>query len=473
MDGFSIPSYELSQDADHIYINVSASGAAATKPNVAVEGRIFGFHLEPYYLPLVLPGAVTRPASDAETIATVMTDSGASSSSSQGGILQFRVTLNKVRRGEQFAGLEQLQPQLLPEDQLKQALADAEQSKGFFQPPPGAADRSSDEAAKALLQQALRNQGLTTVNDDDGEAEIDVRATQAPSASSARGQSFGFGFGFRGKFTGTLIPGGCADARNVLEVSNPDTVEPAQREQAALAYEEQRWDEGIYMDNFLDIDGELKHLLRFQPRLPIANTSSAAASTETQIDVEALALVLQLLFAFSYDERTNEGDPTVESGWTIAKLCRSLSASTLPQSCTKTATSLESVVASTLIGCVRRVLTIPLYRHWELAMACIRDTLGRIEAGKEHVNNCLHMIATRVEEGEDAILCRLSEVWIAGLIAQPPSQEQLEKLGTVLRNVMQQRNVISKQSVGGEEWDLDVLEEAAKQALEDGEGGFV
>ncbi|SPO28812.1 uncharacterized protein UTRI_05125_B [Ustilago trichophora] len=471
MDGFSIPPYEVSQDADHVYIDVSATGAAATKPNIAVEGCIFGFHLEPYYLPLVLPGAVTRPASDAETIATAVRDSASSSSSSQGGVSHFRVTLNKVQRGEQFAGLEQLQPQLLPEDQLKQALSDAEQSKGFFQPPPGTVNEGSDEAAKALLQQALRNQGLTTVTDDDGEAAIDAGTAQAPAASSARGQSFAFGF--RGKFTGSLIPGGCADTRNVLEVSNPDAVEPGQREQAALAYEEQRWDEGIYMDNFLDIDGELAHLLRFQPRLPSPNSCSSAAATGTDVDVETLALVLQLLFAFSYDERTNEGDPTVESGWTIAKLCRSLSASTLPQTCTEAATSLESVVASVLIGCVRRALTIPLYRHWELAMACIHDTLGRIKAGREHVNNCVHMIATRLEEGEDAILCRLSEVWIAGLLAQPPNQEQLEKLGRAIQSVMQQANVISKQAVGGEEWDLDVLEEAAKQALEDGEGGFV
>lgn len=467
MDGFSIPTYYVAQDANHVYIRITCQGASSAAPNIAVEGRIFGFYFDAYYLPLVLPGAVTRPASDAETLQSTGTTDGAG---------ELQVKLNKVNVGEHFEGLDRLQPQLLPEDQMKQALSDAEQSKGFFQPrstnntgTAADADKEADEAAKALLQQALRNQGLTTMNDDDGEAAFDVehpRAGTGKAASSAQGP--GLGYGWKGSFKGPLIPTGSADTRNVLEVADPSSTEPSEREAAALAYEEERWDEGVYMENFLDMDGELAHTVRYRPTLAAARHSENNID-DTSLDVEALALILQLLFAFSYDERTNEGDPTVESGWTIAKLSRSLAASTLPQ----TSSSLDETVLSTLTGCVRRALTVPLYRHWELAMACIDDTISRLTAGNGHVAHCLDQIGQRLGDGQDAILCRLSEVWVAPLKAQLPSQSQLSQLAENIRQVMQQGNVITKDSVGGQEWDLQVLEQAAKQALEDGEGGFV
>ncbi|KAJ1020387.1 hypothetical protein NDA13_005706 [Ustilago tritici] len=480
MQGFSIPDYKVCQDANHVYIDVSCQGVTSADgtANIAVEGRIFGFHVEPYYLPLVLPGTVTRPHSAQELVRTIAQDAASSSSHCQAS--QFRVTLTKAQQGEHFEGLDQLQPQLLPEDQLKQALADAELQKGFFQPSgsgasmgAGAAqeDEWTNEAAKALLQQALRNQRLTTVNEDDGEAAITTPA--APSRTKGQNsEGKRFGFGFRSSFQGSLIPAGCVDTGNVLEVSDPDSTEPAKREQVALAFEEQRWDEGIYMADFLDIDGELAHLLRFQPCIPLGSSSNTA-TWDASTDIEALALIVQLLFALSYDDRTNQDEPTVESGWTIAKLSRSLAASTLPQTASTPLPSPGSVVASTLIGCMRRALTVPLYRHWELAVMCIDDALRRIEAGSAYVVECLDQIATRMEEGQDAILCRLSEVWIAPLLAQPPSQTQLDQLSRAIRTVIHQGNAISKEAVGGESWHLQVLQQAAKQALQDGQGEFV
>ncbi|SNX86340.1 uncharacterized protein MEPE_05049 [Melanopsichium pennsylvanicum] len=455
MEGFSIPHYTITQDSEHVYITITTHNPTGV-PNIAVEGRIFGFHLEPYYLPLVIPDQVTRPASDAETIR-------------QDGS-KFRVTLKKMKSGKQFYGLDTLQPQLLPEDELKQAIKDAEEQKGLFQPA-----ESEDEAAKLLLQQALKSQGLVTVNDDHGEAAIDNASVQQGNVAlqSAQGRS-SFGFGFRGGFTGELIPGGCADTKHVLEVSDPDAVEPAQREQAAYRYEEQRWDEGVYMDNYLDVDGELAQALAFKPTIPAATLSTnAEPSTETNLDIEAMTLIVQLLFALSYDERTNQGEPTVESGWTIAKLCRCLAACVPAKTTNSSIRSLEAAVAWTLVGCVRRALTVPLYRHWELSVACMHDTLERIQAGSAHIINSLEQVAARLKQGQDPILCRLCQVWLEPLLAQPLDQAQLNQLDTVISNVMRKGDAVTKHTVGGENWDLEVLEQAAKQAYEDGEGGFV
>jgi len=38
---------------------------------------------------------------------------------------------------------------------------------------------------------------------------------------------------------------------------------------------------------------------------------------------------------------------------------------------------------------------------------------------------------------------------------------------------MKRPGVITKERVGGERWDLEVCERAAKEAYESGEGGFV
>ncbi|KAJ9474686.1 Protein SHQ1 [Pseudozyma hubeiensis] len=493
MEGFSVPEYQVSQDAEHVYVDVTCrpatmGAASTTKPNIAVEGRIFGFHHEPHYLPLVLPGAVTRPETDAEALQIINQAESSAPSSSQSQPSRFRVTLIKVQPGQHFEGLDQVQPQLLPEDQLKQALSDAEQSRGFFRPPgANGADNAGagvsagnnaevNEAARALLQQAMQSQGLTLVNDDDGEAAMDDAAIALervdPASSASSAQDEGFGFGWRSSFKGALIPAGCADTRNVLEVPDPKMVHPGERERIAIAFEEKQWDEGVYMDNFLDVDGEVAHLLRFQPKIaPRTTSNNTSVDNGANIDIEKLALVVQLLFAYSYDERTNEGDPTVESGWTIAKLSRSLSAS-LPAHLPNNG-SLESVVSSTLIGCVRRALTIPLYRHWELAMACIHDTIRRLDAGASHVLDCLVDIARRLEDGGDDILSRLSEIWVMVLVAQPPTQGEVDAVVACIRSVMDLGDIVTKDSVGGEEWDLQVSEQAARQAFEDGEGVFV
>jgi len=450
LEALRTPPYTLSQDSDHIFIEITCADWVGT-PKLAVEGRIFGFHLEPYYLPLVLPGGVIR----GQLIST---------SAEQG--YTFRVTLKKQHAGEHFRALEELQPQLLPEDELKQAMEDAEGGKGFFAPPPG--DRGEeDEAAKSLLQRALRSQGLTTVNDDDGEAAVDA-PQPGPSTGAGSSPRESFGFGFKNMFHGPLIPAGCADTRGVLEVADPEAIAPFEREQRAIAYEEEHWDEGIYMDNYLDLDGELAHCLHYRPCMPFRRTSSTEHEDFTGND--SLCLVLELLFALSYDERTNEGEATVESGWTIAKLSRSLSASTPPYTIF---TFLESAVERILVGCIRRALTVPLYRHWALSMACLWDTIYRLEAGENAVRSGLVKVVDRLEEGQDPILSRLAEVWVRPLLTQIPTKADLQELRDCVVEVMKRSGVITKERVGGERWDLEVCERAAKEAYESGEGGFV
>jgi protein SHQ1 len=267
------------------------------------------------------------------------------------------------------------------------------------------------------------------------------------------------------------------DTRNILEVSDPAATPLPERELVAEAFEEERWDEGYYMENFLDQEGEVAYLLQYAPNLASSIAGSSAQEmtrtatptpTPTQTN-EVSCLLIELLSALSYDDRTNEGEQTVESGWTIAKLSRSLSASA---SASDSAT-LEAAMERTVRSYIRRVLTVPLYRHWELALQCLHDAASHLCAGRQHMRYCLEQILLRLETHQDPVLSRLAQIWIEPLLSHILPDEQLMKLGNTLLQMLQESSVVSKASVSGDRWDLEVLEEAAKRSLETGQGGFV
>lgn len=87
--------------------------------------------------------------------------------------------------------------------------------------------------------------------------------------------------------------------------------------------------------------------------------------------------LLCLLFAACYDLRTTTGDPTVESCWTISKICPLLS-------------SLDDqfdTVQDAVVACLRRALCFPLYRHWGLSAETVwkRDVYQLLRLGKRRI----------------------------------------------------------------------------------------
>lgn len=106
-------------------------------------------------------------------------------------------------------------------------------------------------------------------------------------------------------------------------------------------------------------------------------------------------LLLELLFAQCYDERCNQGDRSVESGWTIAVLCRSLVASYLPVA----SDSAVDSARDTLRASYRRALSKPLYRSWKFATAVSDDAHHAIRAGQSSIKSRLQTIEECFEEG--------------------------------------------------------------------------
>lgn len=463
MDGYQLPAYSVSQDDTTLFVELFCpESVPGVRPAVAAEGCAFGFRLDPYYLPLVLPHPVLQ------AVGGPSLNDG-----------RWLVALPKAQAGLEYDNLDQLEPRLLPDEQLMQAMADAEAGKGFFRDAAAPQSNStvhtdssaSDQvAARSLLQQAMSKRGLVSLNEHDETARSgEERMTASPDLPSAR-SDLKYTFGLHGEHQDPLLPPGVSDSRGLLEVEDPSCVEPAERLRIAIAYEDDHWDEGIYMDNFLDQQEEIAHSLRFRPHVPARPLSPHTASSgRLPDDSFKLCLLVQLLFAYCYDNRTNDGEATVESGWNITKLCRTLTASVVVAD----HMSFKSNLLATMIGCARRALTVPLYRHWQLTRQClVLDTVACLKAGRSYIVTCLNEIRLRLEQSQDAILTRLALVWVTPLLNAVPDDTKLQKAGQMIEE-LDQEGLLTRNSVGGAEWDLEVLEVAAQQALDDGEGGFV
>lgn len=103
--------------------------------------------------------------------------------------------------------------------------------------------------------------------------------------------------------------------------------------------------------------------------------------------------LLTLLFAYAYEARTTQRDPTPESAWTIASLTPAFSALDPPPyghpPSSDPSTFTEAELADTLTASYRRSLAFPLYRSFALAEACRADVAALLARGKRVVARCL------------------------------------------------------------------------------------
>lgn len=263
-----------------------------------------------------------------------------------------------------------------------------------------------------------------------------------------------------------------------LDIVDPGSMTDAQRQAEADAKEVAKWDEGMYLDNYVDMDGEVAGVLRVMPTIltrtdlpavPPRSSSSAAEVLSTQ----ATALLVQLLFAYMYEMHVSYNDPSTESAWTLCKLCRSLCCSSDPQAA---GTTLPTVVRA----CYRRALTYPLYRSWALCERVHADMVQCLRSEKV-IERCLAILqevdgmfalapsGTGLSEQTELVLHTVWQWWIAPLQSWLPTTTAAH-----WAKVASQLSAPTKAEVGEPGgWDLEALELAAQAALAEGEGGYV
>lgn len=121
-------------------------------------------------------------------------------------------------------------------------------------------------------------------------------------------------------------------------------------------------------------------------------TSHPDLATPAQIHNLYLTL-LTLLFAYAYETRTTQHDPTPESAWTLSSLTPAFSALDPPPYSPTHASDpseySEAELAATFATSYRRSLAFPLYRSFALAEACRADVAALLARGKRVVTRAL------------------------------------------------------------------------------------
>jgi protein SHQ1 len=196
--------------------------------------------------------------------------------------------------------------------------------------------------------------------------------------------------------------------------------------------------------------------------------------------------LLTFLFAYAYDTRTTQHDPTPESAWTIAALTPAFSALDpppySPQGVRGGDFDFDSAapheLAETLIPSYRRAIAFPLYRSWVLADACRADVAQFLLRGTRTVLRCLLELRAILDAHEVYYVysriwlddfCRWIQACARYVVARRLYQrvdlksvrfreDTLIRLGDVVSHLS-----ISKGSIG---WDLVLLEHTVQTAKE-------
>ena len=155
--------------------------------------------------------------------------------------------------------------------------------------------------------------------------------------------------------------------------------------------------------------------------------------------------LLDILFAYAYDLRTNQGEQTPESNWTVAKLSPTLS-------WLDTCASLRDVV----VTCYRRALIFPLFRYHGLSVAVMTDVVCLLRKGRKACLKSLLDIRRLFNQTLDSKYI-LNDLYITDYCVwmQKVKDKSLDKLASALEQTMVQ---VSKADLS---LDLDLLEQAA------------
>ncbi|XP_031701508.1 protein SHQ1 homolog isoform X2 [Anarrhichthys ocellatus] len=429
------PAFDLSQDPEFLILSIRVPYTRTSEFDLYIDGTDFKFFAKPYFLRLSLPGRIVE---DGREKAKFDIDKG---------LVTLRVP--KETSGEHFEGLQMLTSLLAP--------------KG-------------SRSAKPLIEDLSAGGGEGAGDDDEDEDEEDFdwqveQEVYKESSEEELGvlQKYGFGNQRCGVFARLQ-----EELSDVTDVKNPEGTTAAERRQGRLHAEESAFSPDHYLADLFE-DDEIKGLLKFRPwwEKPSPSTEQeeeeVAAVSFTDDEKEQLRKftnrsylldktsrhqvwlgLVDVLLAYCYEARSTEGEHNVESPWTIRKLSGTL--------CwLETYSSLQDV----LVSFGRRVLCYPLYRHFAMASAAVRDTTTILQSGRAGVLRCLLDIHRVFRENDPAYI--LNDLYITDYCVwiQRVKSKKMSALAVTL-----QKASLRKKDL---ELELEELEEAATMVADEEE----
>ena len=154
----------------------------------------------------------------------------------------------------------------------------------------------------------------------------------------------------------------------------------------------------------------------------------------------AFLSLTDILFAYVYDHRTTDGDPTVESSWTIMILSPSFS-------WLENYNPPYDTIADVIRWSIRRSLIYPYLRNYTLATKIVADVNRIIKGGRRTIIRCLLQLHEIMEKSESHYL--FNKLYIDPLLGWIQQLEEVvvQKFGKELEDVIGS-NVLGKDTVG-------------------------
>lgn len=291
-------------------------------------------------------------------------------------------------------------------------------------------------------------------------------AARAPAAHA-------YGFGQRDPLPDDYVALTRGGQVPFLDVEDPTRMPANEREARAEALETDKFDEGMYLDNVVDLDGDVAGVIQVTPRIltdACALPSSVPAPRSVPPQAAAHAFLVQLLFAYVYELHVSYNDASPESAWTLCKLCRSIACFVDPSAPTD----------AVLRASYRRALTYPLYRSWALCERVRNDMVQILQTSDVQARLCtalqdmdamfaLAPTGTGLTEPVETVLRLVWDTWLAPLqayVSQAPADEWFALARTLTPP--------TKEAVGEPSgWDLEVLDMLARESIAEGAGSFV
>ncbi|KAM3160822.1 CS domain-containing protein [Lachancea thermotolerans] len=388
------PQFSITQDEEFLFIciNIAAIRFSAASLEMVVDENLFIFHLSPYYLRL--------------RFAQNLVDDERSNAEFRSQDETIRIKIPKATKGEFFDDLD-LPTKLLAR---KGDILGADAVKG----PP-------KNSAGPLIQE-IDAPGENTNSEQQGE-DFSWEISQTPASPSDATKLLTSKYGFDNNYS-SVIGVSIANGNDINELDDPEKSSGEDRVQERLRKENLKFDPEYYVSEYMtakygneddiQING-IKSLIKFTPPLvkkflkwyKQADDKEAVMGVEfTEAeqqqmqknlpkknylvdDVKKLYItMLSLLFAYTFEQVENEGVHNTESAWTIGKLAPQLSfldQQVIPES----DTSDFSIIKAVILTGVRRSLSYPLHRNFDLSIKVWNYVYYTLRGGKRLVIQAL------------------------------------------------------------------------------------
>ncbi|KAF8968360.1 SHQ1 protein-domain-containing protein [Flammula alnicola] len=415
------PRFSCSQTEDAVIVAMYCPSIRAADVEINVDDTLVTVHVNPYFLRLNFSKPVLE---DDNSSAKYDPSSGT-----------LTITLTKENKGEVFDDLDLLAKLLAPRRTVQNPTPSIEVLSSECLP--------EDELVSRTEGLSLENDEIAQAAENDWQLPQEVPQEGLPPLNL----SMQMHYGFLDMHSGYLKH--ATHTENEINELGDDAEVCAKEEQLIAWTHPHVSDDGVFQYT----EKENAEMLRLPRKEYLA----------TEIQTHDLYLtLLTLLFSYMYDSRTSQHDPTPESAWTMGNLTPAFTALDPPHSSRYMGghhVFTKDELQESLVPSYRRSLTFPLYRSFILVEKCREDVAGILQKGKRTVMRCLLEMKNIFDHHE--VYYIYSKIWIDDFCVWIQADADDGILQLLGKNLMEVK--VDKALIG---WDLDVIEMAAKQALE-------